>query len=141
MYLDPAGDKATARRTVMVAAPGKDTENVEEHLPSGHAWKNSMPAVWPSKVGVSSKVKRGNAGGQKGDIRTEKHGQFGEALLDVRNRENYIPVRVKEERKKQMERWGSRARKGVRTRGKALSIQYLVMELNTQKKKEKGKEN
>ena len=51
MYLDPAEDQATARRTLMVAAPGKDTESVEEHLPSGHAWKNPMPAAWPSKVG------------------------------------------------------------------------------------------
>lgn len=46
MHLDPAEDKATARRTVMVAALGKDTESGEEVLPSGHAWKNPMPAVW-----------------------------------------------------------------------------------------------
>lgn len=46
MYLDPAEDKATARRTVMVAALGKKTESGEEVLPSGHAWKNRMPAVW-----------------------------------------------------------------------------------------------
>ena len=68
MYLDPAEDKATARRTVMVAALGKDTKSVEEVLPSGRAWKNPMPIVWPSNVEVSSKVKRGNAGGQKGVI-------------------------------------------------------------------------
>ena len=29
-------------------------------------------------------------------------------MLDVRNRENYIPARAKEERKKQMERWEAR---------------------------------
>jgi len=53
---------------------------VEELMPSGHAWKNPRPANWPTEVGVSSKVKRGNAGGQKGVIRTEKHGQFRERL-------------------------------------------------------------
>ena len=46
MYLDPTEDKATARRTVMVAALGKKSESGEEVLPSGHAWKNPMPAVW-----------------------------------------------------------------------------------------------
>jgi hypothetical protein len=88
----------------MVAALGKDAESGEELFPSGHAWKSPMPAVWPTAVGegVSSKV---HAGGQKGVIRTKKHGQFGSTLLDVRNRENYIPVRAKEERKKQMGRW------------------------------------
>jgi hypothetical protein len=52
---------------------------------------------------------------------------LGSTLLDVRNRENYIPARAKGERKKQMERW-------VQTGERGNTV--LVMELSIQKKRE-----